>query len=168
MTVESSGAVWAEYHQFLLAAGDVPQEWDGQASNGLIEPTSGGGAIVLCGVSGGTIAFRASASLTRPEPDLAGWDDVVEVTVAAPTGDLHVEGWGAMSVDTVNLALAGAGAYRVRCSARDRDKQRDEFSDPATERFQLEVWPAADATLPGEALRDSGFFRMPHGSSRPR
>ncbi len=88
-----SGRVWTEYHQFYLSSGH-DDGWGGEATNGLIEPLAGGGAVIVTGASLGEINYRWATYDARPEEDWNGWDDVVEAPVIAGETGLHIAGWG--------------------------------------------------------------------------
>jgi len=158
MTIETSGAAstWADYHQFYLSPDGETFDWDGNAPNGVIEPLSGGGAVVVTGVYSGEVPYAWASHAERPVVD-DRWDDVVEIVLDARSGDLRIEGWGGLGEGSENLATRGAGRYVVRCSARDRDAQYGRAYETPGEAFRFDVWPALEGDAAERIIRSSGF-----------
>ncbi|MBG0565539.1 hypothetical protein [Actinoplanes aureus] len=68
----------------------------------------------------------------EPERDGEQWDDVVDVTVAWPTGKIRLNQITAGYEDT-GFALTGPGSYHVRLACRQTDE----------EEYLVQFWPAA-------------------------
>lgn len=104
----------------VLDAGEIPvqtADW----SNGLAVPMSHG-ALIVTGIHTGEI--RATATpMTGPPPGLADdlWEEIVEVSVHAPTGGLRVESLEQGPVDglapSAQRDRAGTGSAFTREAA---------------------------------------------------
>lgn len=128
-----------------------------------------GGAHVYTGTHTGEISVTVELHDQPPPLDIDYWQDVVEVSVPAPTGQLRV---GGLTAETEtesllpSLSHAGPGTYRLRVHARGRDgaasadeshdgeaagEYADDDSDGAedhtdpTDEFLIAVWPAPEA-----------------------
>lgn len=133
----------------VLDAGEIPvqtADW----SNGLAVPMSHG-ALIVTGIHTGEI--RATATpMTGPPPGPADdlWEEIVEVSVHAPTGGLQVESLEQGPVDGLApLSPAGPGWYRLRVHARGRSTLPDKTSPEPVEDYLVMTWPApwADADI---------------------
>ncbi|WP_116022272.1 hypothetical protein [Thermomonospora umbrina] len=136
-------------------------------SNGLIDAQPGGVAIVFTGVHTGEVDVTLDVR-DRPPPsaDTDTWDDVVEVSLHAPEGQVRVSSVGAETEDEHLLPVAtpaGPGDYRIRVHARGRDgdpaaeatefdfgDEDDDYDgaledDGTTEEYLVMVWPAPTA-----------------------
>jgi hypothetical protein len=142
-------------------------------------------AMVLTGTQFGDIAVRVQSGGSDPGLDVAGWDEVVEVTLIVDAGDSELGVTGTDGGPDELLALtAGPGSYRVRLHARGRDigADLDVVEGEPVEEHLLQIWPAPAAGIVvhkatdefGQALRggvDDGAVqsgpdpRLPNGSS---
>ncbi|MEZ3179486.1 hypothetical protein KYY02_12555 [Streptomyces pimonensis] len=133
----------------VLDAGEIPvqtADW----SNGLAVPMSHG-ALVVTGIHTGEIRATATpmtGAPSGPADDL--WEEIVEVSVHAPTGGLRVESLEQGPVDGLaHLSPAGPGWYRLRVHARGRGILPDKTSSEPVEDYLVMTWPAprADADI---------------------
>jgi len=127
---------------------------------------SAGFIAVTCGLHLGDITVTTEIWDGRPEPDLAPWDDVAEVSVTWPTRHVAVCG-AAVDVDTdipLPLPSAPGNNFRIRDSVRNRDAgDNREAADPV-EQHLFQIWPdtpRADELLKatdntGQLWRDYG------------
>jgi hypothetical protein len=129
----------------VLDSGEIPvqtADW----SNGLAVPMSEG-ALIAVGIHLGEIRATAS-SVSGPPPVPADdfWEEIVEVSVHAPTGSLRVESLEHGPVDRLaSLSPAGPGWYRLRVHARGRNILPDKTSSEPVEDYLLVAWPAPQA-----------------------
>ncbi|MFF9901545.1 hypothetical protein [Streptomyces longispororuber] len=134
----------------VLDHGDIPAD-TADWSNDFVAVMSAG-ALIATGIHTGHVRVQA---LTGPPPAapeeerrmLDEWDEVVEVTVHAPAGDLRTESLHTGPVDDLPLLSAyGSGPYRLRVHARGRDIARDKVRNEPVEDYLLLAWPASDAS----------------------
>jgi hypothetical protein len=129
---------------YLTDAGTYPEP-PFEPTNGLVVPQLGA-AVVFTGASSGVVTVDVEA---RPNPpkdlDAGTWDDVVEVSVHVPAGQLKVSAVMSNPPDLPVLTPDGPGHYRVRVHARGRDLAPDEVAFEPSEHYLITVWPAADA-----------------------
>lgn len=143
--------VFADYGQYLITA-DVPVDPPVPAvgGNGVIKVELGQ-AVVYTGTHTGDVGLIIELGDSAPGRDTNGWDEVVEVTLTSPTGKIYARGlldtidWGD-GADAPNLAIAGAGDYRLRVHVRGRDAGRDagpvmEDQEPV-EHHLIQIWAA--------------------------
>ncbi|MFJ5838178.1 hypothetical protein ACIQGO_15655 [Streptomyces shenzhenensis] len=129
----------------VLDAGEIPvqtADW----SNGLALPMSHG-ALIVTGIRTGEIRATAT-SLTGPPPVHADdvWEEIVEVSVQAPTGSLRVESLEHGPVDGLApLSPTGPGWYRLRVHMRGRNIHPDKTSPEPIEDYLVTTWPAPQA-----------------------
>ncbi|WP_030570847.1 hypothetical protein [Streptomyces aureocirculatus] len=124
----------------ILDEGDLPAD-TADWSNGLVAVMSAG-ALIATGVAFGPVRVQTATSLEAPpaanEGD--GWDEIIEVTVQAPTGRLRAHSLEDSSFPELPvLSTHGRGPYRLRVHARGRANQAAE--DPV-EDYLLQIWPA--------------------------
>ncbi|MFD9071402.1 hypothetical protein [Streptomyces lasiicapitis] len=91
------------------------------------------------------ISIEPPPAARRPPPaadDQDTWDEIIEVTVHAPTGRLRAHSLEDSEFPELPvLSTAGSGAYRVRVHARGRaDAPTTAEGDPV-EDYLLQVWP---------------------------
>lgn len=118
----------------------------GSWANGLVRAMSIG-AWIATGVSLGYVRVTAIAAASRPETiDPGSWDEIVDVSVYSPHGDLRVSSleYGPVSALPV-LSPHGPGTYRLRVHVRGRDMRRDRVQNAPTEDYLLISWPAEAA-----------------------
>ena len=131
------------HHQFwLLDTGQRPQP-SIRVLNGLIG-TGSGVAVIYTGIHTGVVALSVQARDRAPGPDdLTGWDEVVDVSLAAPAGHLRPAALMSQTDPLPDLTAAGPGDYRVRVHARGRDRNVDGVDEEPAEEYHIVVWPQA-------------------------
>jgi hypothetical protein len=123
-----------------------PQEYPPPHTNGLIISMSTG-ALLATGINIGLVTVRIQVLGESPSIlDIGPWDDVVETSFTAPTGQARV----AVTMDDVPddlplLTPAGPGTYRVRVHASGRDTDPDGVAEEPFETYLIIVWPAPAA-----------------------
>lgn len=114
-------------------------------TNGLIGVLGEGAACVCTGTLTGYVRVTVLAAQESPSIDMSAWDDIVEVSFAAPSGRCRPTSPEAARLP--NLALAGAGTYRLRVHTRGRDAgKRAETVDDVdeiAEEYLIIIWPDA-------------------------
>ncbi|KOV82262.1 DUF6461 domain-containing protein [Nocardia sp. NRRL S-836] len=129
---EYMGSSWYTHapvaaHRFVLVEEPGLDEPD-FTRTGLAAPVHSGFAV-RTGIAEGQVPVSVRVVLREPaEPDLAAWDEVVEISYLAVDGDARfghsaTAPWG--------------GEFRARVSATGRDE--------ADERYELTIWPAPHA-----------------------
>lgn len=109
-------------------------------------------ALIYAGVDRGTVTVSVHVVESRPVlnmpeqwSELAEWDDVAEVSLYVPNGDLRVDQleYGAHDprIDLPVLSPFGPGHYRMRIHARGRDRHYDKVVEDSGESFHLVTWP---------------------------
>jgi len=144
--VTSSGIIEASDHQFLLRDAErYGHPVNGH--NGLVDLAPPGGAIIFTGVHSGPVAVSVEARRSAPDGvDFNGWDEVVEVSLTVPDGQLKPAAPMDDGADPFPvLTLAGPGDYRIRIHARGRDTDFDGAVDEPVEQYRIVVWPAPPA-----------------------
>jgi hypothetical protein len=160
---QSSGTVPVTGHRFALAEGEVPGSAD-FAANGLVTVVPGG-AVIRTGIAEGSVSVLLTVSEQPPPLDLAGWDEVVEVSwhaaqgLASVTG-LEVAGDASLCQETPPWP----GDYRLRVHARGRDDADDD------EYYELALWqtPAAPQIVHKRADRLGHSLRGEPAPDRPQ
>lgn len=153
----------------VLDAGEVPAhtaDW----SNGLIAVMSAG-ALIATGVSEGPVRVQAHTG-TGPPPTAPdrweGWEEVVEVTVHAPTGRLRVQCLELGDVrDLPLLSTRGIGPYRLRIHARGRTRAAGKVLDEPLEDYLLHLWPAGPPHEPRILRTSEDIERALHTPAPP-
>jgi hypothetical protein len=114
-------------------------------------------ALIYAGVDRGTVTVGVDAVDSPPALDtpqrwaaaLAEWDDVAEVTLYVPNGDLRVDRLeyapGEPRVDLPRLSSFGPGHCRMRIHASGRDRHHDKVVEDSGESFYLVTWPQPPA-----------------------
>jgi hypothetical protein len=124
-------------------------------------------AMVHAGVDRGTVTVSVDAVDSRPElntPEqwaaLSEWEDIAEVSIYVPNGDLRVDrleyGPFDARVDLPLLSPFGPGHYRMRIHARGRDRYYDKVVEDSGEAFYLVTWPQPPAPL--LIIKSTSFF----------
>ncbi|WP_158854164.1 hypothetical protein [Saccharothrix deserti] len=111
----------------LLDRGELPTT-AGAWSNGVIRALPSG-ALVYTGISQGYIRVRAVAAEQDPSAvDPGPWDEIVDINVTAPHGELRVDSYedGPPTTTLPSLTPAGPGTYRLRIHVRGRDQYYDQ------------------------------------------
>jgi hypothetical protein len=155
----STANVHVSYCSFTVLDGS---EWDVDSevrTTGLVGVMSTG-ATIITGMSTGpvqvTAEYRPSEPVHPDQYEAAGidpgpWDEIVEVSVNAPLGDLqvgHFEDRPAAGLPL--LSQAGPGTYRLRAHARRRDIHAGEILMPPED--WDEYPPDEDPNYPEEHL----------------
>lgn len=127
-------------------------------SNGLVAPMDRG-AFILTGINTGYVRVQTRVLDARPHIECDEWEEVVEASVHAPTGDLKVESLD-LGPDTEfvqSLSPSGRGWYRIRVHARGREILRDKATMEPVEDYLLIVWPSDPAET--TVLRESEYMK---------
>lgn len=147
-----TAAVYVQDHLFGVGDAGVATPFETMDYStglaGMMEST----AMMHAGVDRGTVTVSVDAVDSRPALNtpkqwagLAEWDDVAEVTLYIPNGDLRVDRleYGPFDprVDLPVLSPFGPGHYRMRIHARGRDRHYDKVVDDSGESFYLVTWP---------------------------
>ncbi|MFB4317269.1 hypothetical protein [Actinomadura sp. 21ATH] len=162
MTEHAEGTIFASHHVYYLREArmaELPREQPDR-SNGLVSAHPGI-ALVFTGVHTGEVIVHAEVLEGPPAIQVAAWEEVVEVSMQAPYGEMRLTG---LFTETDSehryplLTQHGPGDYRFRIHARGRDAA-DSFvteSDaweygelpedaPPPEEYLIMVWPAPQA-----------------------
>ncbi|MGW6456009.1 hypothetical protein ACWF94_08780 [Streptomyces sp. NPDC055078] len=143
--------VQADHHAFWIVdtaqlPGDAPQ-----ATNGLVTVTGRGAAVVITGIHTGAVSVTVDIRHAPPQTvGLAGWDEVVEVSLQSPDGHLKVASPQDELPELPELTPSGPGTYRLRVHARGRDTFPDGTTEEPVEDYLLMIWPQSEPT--GETL----------------
>jgi hypothetical protein len=117
----------------------IDEPFEGQL-NGLCGAAQSGALLLSTGLRFGPVHVIAERHSEPPAPG-DGWEDVVEVSFAAPDSDIVLRQWDG---DRFPLRLP-AGDYRVRVSARGMDLGNDVETldgDVPVDTYLLQFWPA--------------------------
>lgn len=114
-------------------------------SNGLavLVPT---GALIYTGIDRGSVSVTVKTFSTAPTQANPGtWDEIVEVSVYAPAGQLAVHQLEyRFDEDSSRLPLLssnGPGDYRLRVHAHGRDTHFDKVRENSGEKYLIYAWP---------------------------
>lgn len=134
------------HHLFwLVDDGQLPQP-GGPPGNGLIAVTQPGAALVLTGIHTGLVRLSVEAHHTAPlDVALTGWDEVVEVSMHVPAGQLRAAATTVDNPDQFPALTARPGHHRIRVHARGRDTAVDGVATEPVEDYHIVVWPAPPA-----------------------
>ncbi|MGK5554745.1 hypothetical protein ACSNOI_24320 [Actinomadura kijaniata] len=139
------------YSQFSLDGGGWdPDQVDYTGGNGLL--WSGESALVVfTGLDTGHVPLSITVTQQAPPPELDGWDEVVEVSLAVTDDTLVLCSPAGEFQHEVTLPATGQRSYRVRVQARGRDAGREaqfinaDDAEPMVEEYQILLWPAPPA-----------------------
>ncbi|MFD0263545.1 hypothetical protein ACFVH7_35330 [Kitasatospora indigofera] len=143
-----------DYAQYYLYGTNYVEGEDHEALRRIREGNSVAAAApdhlaVSCGTHAGSIRLSVEGRVDPPGPPGADWETVVDLSLYSVTGELGVQPWGGEAADEAvrgNLAVAGAGWYRVRVETRGRDRGRAlNVANPWVEEHRLTLWPAPPA-----------------------
>ncbi|KAB1143435.1 hypothetical protein F7R91_24945 [Streptomyces luteolifulvus] len=140
-----SGPVRVDYHHYLVYDPEAPVTEDelDVSHNGLIA-LSDGQVEIQTGIHSGNAQVTVAAHRTTPDADPGPWQEIVEVSVHTPSGELLI---GAlmddMEEELPSLAASGPGDYRLRVHARGRDTAVDLTTREITEHYLIQGWPVA-------------------------
>jgi hypothetical protein len=128
--------------------GDFGRTFAGQV-NGLVGAASGEGLYINLGRPYMGSAVRIVEDSSEPSLPDESWEDVVEVSVSIPSDAVpRCRDWWAASGDESAAGQEGlldltSGNYRVRVSARNRDRAAtDPFAEDALDAYLIQLWPA--------------------------
>ncbi|GAA4605903.1 hypothetical protein BJY16_005575 [Actinoplanes octamycinicus] len=146
------------YHQFWLLDEGCRPDPQTPVGNGLAGVAGLGVVKVWTGIATGPATVSLRALTAGPPPDEAAeWDDVVELSLAAPTGAVRAMALMAdPPAELGPLTTAGPGPYRLRVHVRGRDSAPDESVSAPVEDYLLVAWPAPDE--PERILRQTDSY----------
>jgi hypothetical protein len=102
--------------------------------------------MICTGIHSGPVTLSIEGRLSPPgSVDLAGWDEVVEVSMAAPVGRVRPAALMADTDPFPEQTAGGPGDNRVRVHARGRDTEIDGVTEVPVEEYHIVAWPAARA-----------------------
>jgi hypothetical protein len=99
------------------------------------------------------VTVQASSRAVEAPTDLGGWDDVVEVEFSA-RGPLRVRSHEDEGLVVLRPDGARPTRYGCRVFVTGRDADFDMAVEESSERYLLQVWPAAEG-LPERALKQT-------------
>lgn len=152
-----SGRVPVQYHQFNVSdeSGSTGPDVEYE-HNGLVQVIDGV-TVVLTGIHTGEVDVTVTLHETGPAPGNGEWQEVVEVSAHAASGDLMVRGMmDDLDEELPVLSFSGPGDYRLRVHARGRDTAIDLAPDEVTEWYLIQAWPAPPA--PVTVLRQNDSY----------
>ncbi|WP_262705051.1 MULTISPECIES: hypothetical protein [Streptomyces] len=138
--------VFVESGMFLLAepgTADVSFTPD----NGLVFTNMPGVTVVVTGIATGDVNVTVEVRRDAPRHvELDTWDEVVDQSLTAPTGNVRVRGLADDPPDLPLLTPYGPGTYRVRVHARGRDTAPDGATFEPVEDYRIIIWSAPQVT----------------------
>lgn len=131
-----------QYHQFDIKDEDAPAATArDQKHNGLVS-VAVDAITVLTGIHTGDVDVTVTLHSTRPEPDSADWQEIVEISARSVSGELKVSGiMDDLDEELPILSFLGPGDYRLRIHARGRDSAVDLAPDEVSEWYLVQSWP---------------------------
>ncbi|GAB2606485.1 hypothetical protein GCM10027168_44190 [Streptomyces capparidis] len=137
----TTAPVHVEYHMFYLTEPGTPMDWLPPAPNGLIGSRPGA-AVIYCGAGSGLVTVHLHTRPTEPPaPSTDAWEEVLDHSINAPEGAMHVTCVMDNPPDLPSLTPFGPGTYRLRVHARSRDLAPDAVAFEPIEEFLLITWP---------------------------
>lgn len=132
------------YHQFDVSdEGGATGPDLARGHNGLVRVTDGI-ITVMTGIHTGEVGVTVALSHSEHSPDTGDWQEIVEISAHAASGELMVRGIMAdLDEELPVLSFNGPGDYRLRVHARGRDSAVDMAPDEITEWYLIQVWPAS-------------------------
>ena len=89
----------------------------------------------------GTVRLEILLMSVQPDDDFTGWDNVVEASIALPSGCLVA--FGPESYPPLGSRIAIAqGAYRARVYAGGIEALDDEYAPEGPDHYRVALWPA--------------------------
>lgn len=140
----SFGHVPLQDYQFAVVEDGAEAGTPDFSENGLVVGLSGG-VMIRAGQQSGDAGVHLMISEGEPELDLAGWQDVVDVSWTATAGHATAAGLH-------DGTHPWPGSFRARVSASGRDDERSNF--------RIEVWPAPAAAPVNHRLSDRCGHRL--------
>ncbi|MGW0149188.1 hypothetical protein ACWDVU_26695 [Streptomyces sp. NPDC003333] len=120
--------------------------------------------VVMTGIHNGDVGVTVTLHRTEPPPGEEHWQEIVEISAHAPSGELTVRGMmDDLDEELPVLSFDGPGDYRLRVHARGRDTDVGLTPDEVTEWYLIQAWPSPsqEITVPrqtdncGAAVRAS-------------
>jgi hypothetical protein len=149
------GLVHVTEHQFLVHDERVVPPSGLAILNGLVA-TETGVAVIYTGISSGRVTVTAEAYASTPALNSAGWEEIVETSLAAPDGRVSVAALMAEGPGLPDLTPAGPGTYRLRVHAKGRDAAVDLAAWEPVEEYLIQAWPSDHA--PEAVLRHTDSY----------
>lgn len=143
-----SGNVEVQYGQAYIALdgsfdGMMEDCFRGQ-SNGICGAAAPANLFLTTGLHTGPVGLTIALFEADPGIDTA-WDEIVEVSFAAPRGEITLVEWAA---DAGHCMALPPGSYRGRYQARAMQEGREldtNIDDEPVDFYRLDIWPAAPA-----------------------
>ncbi|WP_427174793.1 hypothetical protein [Arthrobacter sp. 92] len=102
--------------------------------------------LVFAGIYTGPIRLTIGVLDHEPDTIAPGWEDVLEVSLAIPEGNVYFnQPTGADTHEVGSISAADAGSYRVRLHASGRDSDYDLVVETSAERHLVQFWKAPPA-----------------------
>jgi len=138
-----SVTVPVQYHQFDISDEDGPTGPDlDRRHNGLVRAADGV-TVVMTGIHTGDVGVTVTLHRPEPPPGEEDWQEIVEISAHAPSGELMVRGMmDDLDEELPVLSFDGPGDYRLRIHARGRDTAVDLAPDEVTEWYLIQAWPS--------------------------
>ena len=111
----------------------------------MVGAASGDGVYINLARRSGGSRVRVVLLDVEPPPPAAAFEDVVEVSVAIPSGATVL--WSSWAGESSGeLEGVAPGTYRLRVSAQGRDAgQEGELAEAVVDEYLVELWPSAEA-----------------------
>lgn len=144
--------LWVHYGQaYLIDDTDDAEGPDGLTGDHPTHPVGiirvgDGHAFLITGTHTGTVGFTVAVSESEPDPDMDGYEDIVEVSFESEAGSVSLHPWEG-SVHEIPELPAGPGWYRLRYHATGMDEAHEGSDEYKSEkdRYLLQIWPAAES-----------------------
>ncbi|UQS22837.1 hypothetical protein L1857_08405 [Amycolatopsis thermalba] len=154
--MSDTASVYVQDHSFVLGDADAETPFEAMDYSTGVAGVMQSAALLYAGVDRGYVTVSVDAAEARPALEtpqqwtaLAEWDDVAEISLEIPNGELRVDQLeyrpGETRIELPVLSAAGPGSYRVRIHASGRDRHFDQAVDDSGESFHLVVWPQPPA-----------------------
>jgi hypothetical protein len=145
--------VYIQDHSFLLTDSGADMPFDTMDYCTGLGGVMTSAMMVYAGIDSGTVTVTATTTDRPPALDtgeqwdqIAGWDDIADLSLHVPNGQLTVErlAYGPFDdrPDLPVLSPHRPGHYRIRLHASGRDRHYDQTHDDSGERFHIVTWPA--------------------------
>jgi hypothetical protein len=146
MSIELAGAVRSWNHRFVLADFNSGLEPLAVAAENGLTIRARNAITVVTGIYSGTVAITLRVASRPDDLDEATWEDIAEDSIVLVEGRVSVFSDNDFPQDLTVDGLA-PGPYRVRVSARGRDREVDQVSTASepVEAYELSMWPANTA-----------------------
>ncbi|MBF4461806.1 MULTISPECIES: hypothetical protein [unclassified Rathayibacter] len=132
--------VYSDFHAIAVAD---EYRWDylgtREWKNRISARTPDGGLEIYTGVHDGYVEVTAIRAETAPAIDLDSWEVVGEMSIFSEDGSLEVRSREGDPFEQESLAQ-GPGWYRIRVSARGRDRHFDQAVLESGEEYEIVAW----------------------------